>query len=382
MVEGSAAEPSTGALSAASPPTAVPTPAVSADTVVSADTDTDTDTDTGAGRWAILTRAALPDRLRDPGRRPAWVADLSMLPALILLIAVLSLLTDGVLSRSNLIDVLSQSAVVAIAAIGATFVILAGGIDLSTGSVIGAGGMAGAWAMIHTGNVMIGVAAGLAAGAVIGTLVGVVVAKLRVVPFAVTLAALYVVSGGATLLSHGNTLAPVPAGVVRFSIDGPAGVPYAVWLAILLYVAAQIALTRTLWGRRVTLVGANTEVARVSGVNVARTTIGVYTVAGLFSGLAGIVLTSQLAGAGASMGSPLLLNIVGAVVLGGTSLNGGRGSLLRTAVGVAILGFLSNGMSLLGLADYDQQMVTGAAIFAAAGVAFIGRRPGRIRTMD
>ncbi len=312
---------------------------------------------------------AVPARLawlRDPARRPGWFADLAMLPALILLILVLSVLTDGLLTSSNLINVLSQSAVVGIAAIGATFVILTGGIDLSTGSVIGASGVAGAWIITSTGNLAAGIAAGLVTGALIGLLAGVIVARLNVVPFAVTLAALYVVSGCTTLLSHGKTIAPMPAGFISFSINGPGGVPYAVWLAGGLYVIAQVALTRTAWGRRVVHVGANVEVARISGVNVVRTRTSVYLVAGLFSAIAGMTLTSGLAGAGASMGSPLLLNIVGAVVLGGTSLSGGRGSLLRTGIGVLFLGFLSNGMSLLGLPDYDQQMVTGSFIFLAA----------------
>lgn len=304
--------------------------------------------------------------LRDPARRPGWFADLSMLPALVVLIAVLSLLTDGLLTPSNITNVFSQSAVVAIAAIGATFVILTGGIDLSTGSVIGAGGVAGAWIITSTGNVPAGVAAGLLTGTAIGLVVGAVVARMPVVPFAVTLAALYVVSGGTTLLSHGKTIAPVPSGFISLSIDGPGGVPYSVWLAVVLYAIAQLVLTRTAWGRRVLHVGANVEVARVSGVSVTRTKASVYAVAGLFSAIAGIVLTSGLAGAGASMGSPLLLNIVGAVVLGGTSLTGGRGSLLRTGIGVLFLGFLSNGMSLLGLASFDQQIVTGVIIFIAA----------------
>jgi ribose transport system permease protein len=289
-----------------------------------------------------------------------------MLPALVVLIGVLSVMTDGLLTPSNLANVLSQSAVVAIAAIGATFVILTGGIDLSTGSVIGAGGLAGAWVITSTGNLAAGIAAGLFAGTVIGLVVGLVVARLKVVPFAVTLAALYVVSGGATLLSHGKTVGPVPVSFIRFSIDGIGGVPYSVWLAVVLYVVAQIVLTRTTWGRRVVHVGASVDVARISGVNVVRTTTSVYAVAGFFSAVAGMVLTSGLAGAGASMGSPLLLNIVGAVVLGGTSLSGGRGSLLRTAIGVLFLGFLSNGMSLLGLQSYDQQIVTGSFIFLAA----------------
>jgi ribose/xylose/arabinose/galactoside ABC-type transport system permease subunit len=319
-----------------------------------------------AASGAGIARPARLGWLRDQARRPGWFADLAMLPALILLILVLSVLTDGLLTSSNLINVLSQSAVVGIAAIGATFVILTGGIDLSTGSVIGASGVAGAWIITSTGNLAAGIAAGLATGTVIGLVVGVIVARLNVVPFAVTLAALYVVSGCTTLLSHGRTIAPLPAGFIRFSIDGPGGVPYPVWLAGVLYVIAQVVLTRTAWGRRVVHVGANVEVARISGVNVVRTRTSVYLVAGLFSAIAGMTLTSGLAGAGASMGSPLLLNIVGAVVLGGTSLSGGRGSLLRTGIGVLFLGFLSNGMSLLGLQDYDQQMVTGSFIFLAA----------------
>ncbi|GAA2576305.1 ribose ABC transporter permease [Dactylosporangium fulvum] len=315
---------------------------------------------------ATTTRPAHLARLRDRARHAGWLADLAMLPALIVLIVVLSTMTDGLLTSSNLINVLSQSAVVAIAAIGATFVILTGGIDLSTGSVIGASGVAGAWIITSSGNLAAGIAAGLLTGTVIGLVVGLVVARLNVVPFAVTLAALYVVSGCTTLLSHGRTIAPVPVDFIRFSIDGPGGVPYAVWLALVLYVIAQIVLTRTAWGRRVVHTGANVEVARISGVNVVRMKASVYAVAGLFSAIAGMVLTSGLAGAGASMGSPLLLNIVGAVVLGGTRLTGGRGSLLRTGIGVLFLGFLSNGMSLLGLQSYDQQIVTGSFIFLAA----------------
>jgi ribose/xylose/arabinose/galactoside ABC-type transport system permease subunit len=126
-------------------------------------------------------------------------------------------------------------------------------------------------------------------------------------------------------------------------------------------------------------VGANIEVARISGVDVVATKTSVYAVAGFCSAIAGMVLTSGLAGAGASMGSPLLLNIVGAVVLGGTSLAGGRGSLVRTAIGVLFLGFLSDGMSLLGLASYDQQIVTGAMIFFAASADGLLRRLRRFR---
>jgi ribose transport system permease protein len=170
-----------------------------------------------------------------------------MLPVLVIMVAILSAMTDGMLTQTNLINVLSQSAVVAIAAIGATFVILTGGIDLSTGSVIGASGLASAEAMRAFHSVPLGLLVGLVTGTLVGTIIGIVVAKLPVVPFAVTLAALYVVSGVATLTSHGNTIAPIPISVVKFSIDGPAGIPDTVWLTIILYVVAQIVLTRTAW---------------------------------------------------------------------------------------------------------------------------------------
>jgi ribose transport system permease protein len=289
-----------------------------------------------------------------------------MLPVLALLIIVLALFDPGVLAFGNVMNVLSQSAVVAIAAIGATVVILTGGIDLAAGSTISASGVAAAAVMTITGNTLLGVVAGIALGAAVGTVVGLLVTRLGLVPFVVSLAGLFAVAGATVLLSGGATIAPLPADFTASSIATVAGVPVPVLIAIALYVIVQIVLSKTAWGRQVILLGASRRTSRVSGMAVARIETSVYAVAGAFSGIAGVVMAARLFGANASMGSSMLLSVIGAVVLGGTSLFGGEGSVVRTGIGVLLLGFLANGMNLVGLASYDQVLVTGLVILGAA----------------
>lgn len=297
-----------------------------------------------------------------------WLRELTMVPVLVLLVLVLGIFQPGILTPQNLVNVLGQSAVVAIAAIGATFVILTGGIDLSVGSTIGATGVATAAVMSGTGQVVLGIVAGLAVGIVVGLLQGLLVARLGLVSFVVTLAGLFVVAGITVLLSNGSTISGLPKEFTGISISTIAGVPVLVGLAILLYVVTQLALSATAWGRRVILLGASRETSRVSGSPIGWVEASVYAVAGGFSAIAGICISANLFAANATMGSSLLLNIVGAVVLGGTSLFGGRGSIVRTGIGVLVLGFLSNGMNLIGLASYDQIAVTGLVILFAACV--------------
>jgi len=307
----------------------------------------------------------------------ARLGDFAMLPVLVAMVLIFSLVTDGTLSSTNLINVLSQSTIVATAAIGATFVILTAGIDLSAGSVISASGVAAAWAMVHTGNIVVGVLTGVTAGMVAGLVIGLLIARLNLVPFVVTLAGLFVIGGTALLLSKGTTIAPTPTGLTTWNFSVVAGIPAPVLAVAVLLVLAQLSLTKTTWGRKVILIGANPRTAEVSGVHVTRILISVYLIAGALSALAGFLMTANLTGANASMGSPMLLNIVGAVVLGGTSLFGGRGSITRTVIGALLLGFLSNGMNLLGFAPYDQQIVTGAVILLAVGIDTLTHRPAR-----
>jgi ribose transport system permease protein len=314
-----------------------------------------------------MKRVSLP-----PGMK--WLTELTMLPVLLLLILAFAAFAPNILSPQNISNVLSQSAVVAVAAIGATFVILTGGIDLSTGSVISASGVAAAAVMTTTGNAALGILAGLVVGTGSGFVIGLLITRFTLVPFVVTLAGLFVISGTALLFSNGATIS-IPPAIAGFGITLIAGVPAPIILAVLLFVVMQFLLTNTVWGRRVILFGANRRAARISGINVRGVEISVYAIAGLFSSIAGVLMTVNLYGANASMGSSQLLNVIGAVVLGGTSLFGGRGSVVRTAIGVLVLGFLANGMNLLGLASYDQQAVTGAVILAAVCIdALLHRR--------
>jgi ribose transport system permease protein len=300
--------------------------------------------------------------------KASWIDDLAMLPVLVAMVLCFAIFNPGILSPLNLTNVLSQTTVIAVAAIGATFVILTAGIDLSTGSMMSAAGVASAAAMHATGSIPLGILAGVAAGLGAGYILGVLVAYLNIVPFVVTLAGLFAISGVALLLTSGATLSGLPDDFTGFSIATVGGIPAAAIVAIVLFAGAQLVLTKTVWGRQVLLVGANPDVARVSGVPVERITVSVYMVGGLFSAVAGIILTAKLFGANSNMGSPLLLSVIGAVVLGGTSLFGGRGSILRTAIGALLLGFLANGMTLLGLESYDQESVTGLVILVAASV--------------
>ncbi len=315
-----------------------------------------------------MKRVSLPTGMK-------WLTELTMLPVLLLLILAFAVFAPNILNPVNISNVLSQSAVVAIAAIGATFVILTGGIDLSVGSTISAAGVTAAAVMGWTGSVALGILAGLVVGAFAGLVIGVLITRLNLVPFVVTLAGLFAIGGTTLLLSNGATIGPIPSSITGFGIALVAGIPAPVILAVVLFALMQLLLTWTTWGRRVILVGANREAARVSGINVRGVETSVYVVAGLFSAIAGVLMTINLYGANATMGSSQLLNVIGAVVLGGTSLFGGRGSVVRTAIGVLVLGFLANGMNLLGLESYDQQAVTGAVILAAACIdAILHRR--------
>lgn len=317
-----------------------------------------------------MKRVSLPTGLK-------WLTELTMLPVLVLLILAFSVFAPNMLSPLNITNVLSQSAVVAIAAIGATFVILTGGIDLSTGSSISASGVTAAAVMTATGNVALGIICGIVVGVLVGLIIGLLITHLNLVPFVVTLAGLFAIAGTALLLSNGATIAPIPSSITGFGIALVAGIPAPVVLAVVLFVVMQFLLTNTTWGRRVILVGANRHAAKISGIHVRRVETSVYAIAGFFSAIAGVLMTVNLYGANASMGSSQLLNVIGAVVLGGTSLFGGRGSVVRTAIGVLVLGFLANGMNLLGLSSYDQQAVTGAVIVIAACVDAILHRKRR-----
>jgi len=334
------------------------------------------------GRAAAL-RWPSPDPLPTGGPSTAIrltvvgrLRDLGLIPALIGMGAIFSLTTKYFLTQQNLLNILEQNAALGIAAIGATFVILSRGIDLSVGSTIGAAGVAASAVMLHVHNIALGIAAGVAAGFLTGSTLGFLIALFDLTPFVVTLAGMFFVSGLTLDLTQGNTLGPLPFWLDNLVFRTVLGIPVAALTTVALFVLSQIALSRTTWGRRVQLLGSNPQAARISGVDVRFVTWSVYAVAGLFSGIAGVELVASLSAATADTGAPFLLPVIGAVIIGGTSLFGGRGSIARTGMGVLFLAVLINGLSLLGFQVYDQQAVEGAVILIAAALDILLHRKG------
>jgi ribose/xylose/arabinose/galactoside ABC-type transport system permease subunit len=304
--------------------------------------------------------------------------DLALIPALLAMGAVFSLTTSDFLTQQNLLNILQQNAVLGIAAIGATFVILSSGIDLSVGSTIGAAGIAASAVMLHAHSIALGVAAGIGAGFLTGSTLGLLIALFDLTPFVVTLAGMFFASGLTVYLTKGETLGPLPFWLDNLVFRKVLGIPVAAIITVALFVLAQIALTRTTWGRRVQLLGANAKAAQISGVDVRFVTWSVYAVAGVFSGIAGVELVASLSAANADTGSPFLLPVIGAVIIGGTSLFGGQGSIARTGMGVLFLAVLINGLSLLGFQVFDQQAVEGAVILLAVALDILLRRKGYV----
>jgi ribose transport system permease protein len=278
------------------------------------------------------------------------------------------------LNADNLLNVANQIAVIAILAVGMTLVIITGGIDLSVGSLIALSAVlaallirryAGAEQATAAGMVACCLAAILACG-VVGGLSGLVVTQFAVPSFIVTLGMMLMASGAAFLLTAGESVSELPASFVWLGRGADlAGVPNAVVLMAVLYVAAHLVLTRTTFGRYVYAVGGNAEAARLAGVRVSAVVVLVFALNGLLAGLGGVVMASQLRSGSPNYGQMYELYVIAAVVVGGTSLSGGEGNVLGTLLGAFLIAVIQNGMNLTGVESYTQKVVLGAIIVAA-----------------
>jgi erythritol transport system permease protein len=311
------------------------------------------------------------------------VLRLRALIALVLLSVVFSMLSHEFLTTGNLSILVKHVAINAILAIGMTFVILSGGIDLSVGSIVGlcgmiAGGLLsrgvelpalGGVVFFHTWFV---VAIALSAGMALGAVNGWLVARLQVAPFIATLGVLYVARGAALLMSGGATfpnLAGDPAlGNTGFPAIGAGswlGLPVPVWLMAALAGLAMFVSMRTPFGRQVYAVGGNERAALLSGVRVARIRMSVYVISGFCAALVGVIIAAQLGAAHPATGETFELNAIAAVVLGGTSLMGGRGTITGTLIGAFVIGVLADGLVLLGVSEFWQMVIKGLVIVMA-----------------
>ena len=303
--------------------------------------------------------------------------------ALILLAVYLTSATPYFMTESNLINVGRRTSVLVIFAIGQTFVILTGGIDLSVGAVAALAGSVSAVTMTQQVNVVgikfgpvgfvEGLVIALVVGAAAGVLNGLLITRGRIPDFIATLGTLEAFRGMALLVTDGLPVpsfysdAPkarsyLPDAVISIGSDDWLSIPIAAWIAIVIAIIGWVILRYTAFGRSAFAVGGNREAARVSGININRTKIGVYVVSAILAALAGFVLAGRLNSANALMASEENLNSIASVVIGGTNLFGGEGGVFGSIIGALTIGVIGNGLNLLNVSDFYQRIIQGSII--------------------
>lgn len=291
------------------------------------------------------------------------------LVGLLALIAIVSVLSPSFLSTKNIFNILRQTSVNGIIAAGMTFVILTGGIDLSVGSILAISGAICASILVNGQNIVIAVLAALLVGAVVGFLNGFIITKGKLQPFIATLATMTILRGLTLVYTDGK---PITLGsgelALNFGQIGGGkilGIPTPALIMILVFLVCAYVLKNTKMGRYTYALGSNEEATKLSGLNTDKIKIAVYTLSGILASIAGIIITSRLFSAQPTAGDGYELDAIAAVVLGGTSLTGGKGKITGTIIGALIIGVLSNALNILDVSSYYQMMVKGAVILIA-----------------
>ncbi|SUX54068.1 Ribose transport system permease protein rbsC [Chromobacterium vaccinii] len=287
--------------------------------------------------------------------------------ALVLVGTILSILSADFLTANNLLNVMRQVSINALIAFGMTLVILLGGIDLSVGSILALSSVLTAMLLQANVDPMLATLLGILSGAAMGLVNGLVICKGKVAPFIATLASMTILRGLALVFSNGIPVTGFDSEL--FSILGGgyvAGlIPVPVAWMLMLFAVFWFLLKKTVFGRHLYATGGNEEAARLSGVKVDKVKLWAYVISGSMSAMAGVVLTSRLSSAQPTAGSGYELDAIAAVVLGGTSLSGGRGWIFGTLIGALLIGVLNNGLNLLGVSSFYQQVFKGGVILLA-----------------
>ncbi|GKV65954.1 MULTISPECIES: ribose ABC transporter permease [unclassified Sporosarcina] len=286
---------------------------------------------------------------------------------LLLIIVIISIMSPSFLTLNNLFNVLRQVSINALIAFGMTFVILTGGIDLSVGSILALTGAVTAGMMSGGMDPLLAMLLGVLLGVVLGAINGLIIAKGKVAPFIATLATMTIFRGLTLVYTEGRPISGLGDSAI-FTMLGKGyffGIPVPVITMSITFAVLYFILKKTTFGRRVYAVGGNEEASRLSGINVDRIKIYVYSLAGGLTAIASMILTSRLNSAQPTAGNMFELDAIAAVVLGGTSLTGGRGWIVGTLVGALIIGVLNNGLNLIGVSSFFQQVVKGAVILIA-----------------
>lgn len=292
---------------------------------------------------------------------------LGPLIGLFLIAIILSVMSSDFLTVNNIFNVLRQVSINALIAFGMTFVILTGGIDLSVGSILALSSALTAGMLAGGTDPIMALLLGLMAGAAMGAINGLIITKGKVAPFIATLATMTIYRGFTLVYTEGRPITGL-SDAVSFQMLGKGyffGIPFPIITMLITYAILYFLLKKTTFGRGVYAIGGNEEASLLSGLRVDRIKIGVYSLTGLLAALAGTTLTSRLNSAQPTAGVSYELDAIAAVVLGGTSLSGGRGWIFGTLVGALIIGVLNNGLNLLNVSSFYQQVVKGGVILLA-----------------
>ena len=279
---------------------------------------------------------------------------------------IISFITPQFLTVSNWTIIITQVSINALLAFGVTFVIITGGIDLSLGSIVAVAGVSAAM-MAHPDSypVLVPVFAGLFAGLLIGAFNGFIITKSKIAPFIVTLGTMTIGRGLALILSNGRPVSNLSESFVFIGSGKLMGIPLLIIILICMFIICSVILNKTILGRYIYAVGGNEQAARASGINVTQVKMAVYSISGVLAGLAGILLTSRITTGQPNAGAGFELDAIAAVVIGGTSTTGGKGSITGTLVGVLLIGVINNSLDLLNVTSYYQQVVMGIIIIGA-----------------
>lgn len=311
-------------------------------------------------------------------RRRELLQKFGALASLFALVIVFATTSQAFLSMGNGMSVALQVTSIAFLGLGATAVIITGGIDLSVGSVLALAGVADALAIKAGASIPLGILVGLTVGGLCGAINGLFITRLKLPPFIATLGMMLVARGFALRLTDAQPVSGLGQGFATlgngtlFRIESMGddgfpnvifpGIPYPVVIMIILAVGLWLVLSRTRLGRHIYAVGSNAEAARLSGVNVARVTLFTYVLSGVLAGLTGCVLMSRLVTAQPNEGVMYELDAIASAVIGGTSLSGGIGSVSGTVIGAFTIGILRNGLNMLGVSSFTQQIIIGVVI--------------------
>lgn len=323
---------------------------------------------------ATLSGTLGPGATRGGRDLRSLVAPAFRLTFLLVLTVALSLMSPNFLTWNNIINVLRQSTLLVIVGMGLTAVILTAGIDLSVGGVVAlAGCMAGQFLKAGA-PIPVAMLSGLAVGTAIGAFNGIMVGVVRLPPFVATYGSMWVAEGLALLLMQGQIIFGFPTRYRWIGTGYVGPIPVPIIITVVLALAFELFLLKTVSGRNIYLLGANRDAAYYSGIKVRRTTIFVYTVSGLTASIAGLLMTARLDAAELGMGDSFLIQGIAATVMGGTSLMGGEGRISGTVIGAIILTLVVNGLNLMGVPALWHQVVIGTVILSAVFIDLTMKR--------